>query len=254
MHMHGVSCHDEAKDRLTCPDCDKLFTSKRSLVGHKKEKHSGTPDIFPCVHCGKNFSRKTNLKAHMDSIHFGKKFHCAYCERIFTNRSCINLHVKKAHTVKSELQKKPFTIVQPLSEGEVKKERGMKINAALVSVSLIDTSSKNFSCPKCGKTFSRLFNRDRHVVSRHLTVKVKKEGKPNRKQHICSQESCGYKTQVKSRLAAHMRRRHGPPAPPKYQCAGCHKILIDHYKFKRHTAGLRPCKMLKPESTIILHI
>ena len=252
--MHGVPCHDEAKDRLTCPDCGKLFTSKRSLVGHKKEKHSGTLEIFPCVHCGKNFSRKANLKAHMDSIHFGKKFPCAYCERIFTNRSCINLHVKKAHTVKSELQKKPFTIVQPLSEGEVKKERGMKINAALVSVSLIDTSSKNFSCPKCGKTFSRLFNRDRHVVSRHLSVKVKKEGKPNRKQHHCSQESCGYKTQVKSRLAAHMRRRHGPPAPPKYQCAGCHKILIDHYKFKRHTAGIKPCKMLEPESTIILHI
>jgi len=96
--MHGVPCHDEAKDRLTCPDCGKLFTSKRSLVGHKKEKHSGTLEIFPCVHCGKNFSRKANLKAHMDSIHFGKKFPCAYCERIFTNRSCMNLHVKKAHT------------------------------------------------------------------------------------------------------------------------------------------------------------
>jgi len=86
------------QDRLTCSDCGKLFTSKRSMVGHKKEKHSGTIEIFPCVHCGKNFSRKSNLKAHMDSIHFGKKFPCAYCERIFTNRSCMNLHVKKAHT------------------------------------------------------------------------------------------------------------------------------------------------------------
>ena len=225
----------------------------------------------------------------MDSIHFGKKFPCAYCERIFTNRSCMNLHVKKAHTetaehltdaVKRELKKfncdyencgKSFstsfsrdrhmvsrhlsiTTVQPFSEGEVKKERRMKINSALVSVSLIGTSLKKFSCPQCGKTFSRLFSRDRHVVSRHLTVKVKKEGKRNRKQHHCSQESCGYKTQVKSRLAAHMRRRHGPPAPPKYQCAGCHKTFRDISKLKRHTAGIKPCKMLEPESTIILHI
>ena len=92
--MHG----DTTTDRLTCPDCGKLFTSKRSLVGHKKEKHSGTLEIFPCQHCGKNFSRKSNLKAHMDSIHFGKKFPCSYCERIFTNRSCMNLHVKKIHS------------------------------------------------------------------------------------------------------------------------------------------------------------
>ena len=89
--------HGDVSDRLTCSDCGKLFTSKRSLVGHKKEKHSGTLEIFPCQHCGKNFSRKSNLKAHMDSIHFGKKFPCAYCERIFTNRSCMNLHVKKTH-------------------------------------------------------------------------------------------------------------------------------------------------------------
>ena len=233
--MHGVPCHDEAKDRLTCPDCGKLFTSKRSLVGHKKEKHSGTLEIFPCVHCGKNFSRKTNLKAHM------KKAHTETAEHL-------------TDAVKSELQTKPITTVQPFIEGEVKKERGMKVDSAQVSVSLKDTSLKNFSCPQCGKTFSRLFSRDRHVVSRHLTVKVKKEGKKSRKQHHCSQEGCGYKTQVKSRLAAHMRRRHGPPAPPKYQCAGCHKTFRDNSKFKRHTAGIKPCKMLEPESTIILHI
>ena len=49
-------------DRLVCQDCGKLFTSKRSLFGHKKEKHSGPVEVFPCVDCGKNFSRKANLK------------------------------------------------------------------------------------------------------------------------------------------------------------------------------------------------
>ena len=49
-------------DRLICPDCGKLFTSKRSLFGHKKEKHTGPVEIFPCQDCGKNFSRKSNLK------------------------------------------------------------------------------------------------------------------------------------------------------------------------------------------------
>jgi len=85
-------------DRLVCPDCGKLFTSKRSLFGHKKEKHSGPVEVFPCTDCGKNFSRKANLKAHRDSLHFGKKFPCSFCDRIFTNRSSMNQHIKKTHS------------------------------------------------------------------------------------------------------------------------------------------------------------
>ena len=55
-------------DRLVCQDCGKLFTSKRSLFGHKKEKHSGPVEVFPCVDCGKNFSRKANLKVNTQYI------------------------------------------------------------------------------------------------------------------------------------------------------------------------------------------
>lgn len=94
-HISGV--HGNI-DRLSCADCGKLFTSKRSLFGHKKEKHSGTLEIFPCSECGKNFSRKSNLKAHRDSLHLGKKFPCSFCDRIFTNRSSMNQHIKKSHT------------------------------------------------------------------------------------------------------------------------------------------------------------
>ena len=62
--MNLVICSDVHgnMDRLVCQDCGKLFTSKRSLFGHKKEKHSGPVEVFPCVDCGKNFSRKANLK------------------------------------------------------------------------------------------------------------------------------------------------------------------------------------------------
>jgi len=86
-------------DKLACADCGKLFTSRRSLFGHKKEKHSGALDIFTCPECGKNFSRKSNLKAHRDSLHFGKKFACHHCTRIFTNRSSMNQHIKKTHLI-----------------------------------------------------------------------------------------------------------------------------------------------------------
>ena len=71
--QHNHESHSTVSD-LTCTDCGKLFKSKRSLFGHRKEKHSGVVEVHTCPECGKTFGRKSNLKAHRESVHYGKKW------------------------------------------------------------------------------------------------------------------------------------------------------------------------------------
>ena len=48
-----------------CNVCNKVFKSKLSLYGHKREMHQGTPEVHACPKCGSGFGRKSNLRAHM---------------------------------------------------------------------------------------------------------------------------------------------------------------------------------------------
>ena len=82
---------------LECFDCGKIFKSRHSLFGHRREIHSGETEVHSCPECGKTFGRKRNLKAHRESQHYGKRFPCQLCVRTFSKRSSVKEHINNIH-------------------------------------------------------------------------------------------------------------------------------------------------------------
>lgn len=95
-HMKDIHSGEIALENI-CTKCNKLFSSKRSLACHVNEKHSGVITRVPCPECGQVFSRKPNMKAHRESMHLGKVFPCNICNIQFPNISSLRRHRIKNH-------------------------------------------------------------------------------------------------------------------------------------------------------------
>merc|ERR1712098_398515 len=61
----GDSSQGWGSKAFQCEQCDKSFSSKKSLQNHRNSHRGRT---F-CEHCNRNFSTVSNLKAHMNMLH-----------------------------------------------------------------------------------------------------------------------------------------------------------------------------------------
>ena len=56
-----------------CDDCQKVFTAKRTLYQHIRQKHNKEPTLhlrnFVCGHCNQSLSSAFKLLRHLRSIH-----------------------------------------------------------------------------------------------------------------------------------------------------------------------------------------
>ena len=119
---------------LSCPDCDKKFTSQENMELHRVFKHFILPHKCPKKGCGKTFIREDYLKNHIELIHKKKgvekawkctmtekckkkgaafeteaklkihqKLHdektmkCQYCEKMFNRKDYLETH-ERTHT------------------------------------------------------------------------------------------------------------------------------------------------------------
>ena len=77
------------------PGCPKSYTSRYNLMRHVRNKHQKSKEIT-CPKCNRSFSSKQNLREHMN-IHEGTKpFECKDCGMEFRQSSQLSIH-KRAH-------------------------------------------------------------------------------------------------------------------------------------------------------------
>uniref|UniRef100_A0A3B4AD56 C2H2-type domain-containing protein n=1 Tax=Periophthalmus magnuspinnatus TaxID=409849 RepID=A0A3B4AD56_9GOBI len=108
----------ERPSALSCPQCEKEFTSSTGLAQHqrihtlceeefkldtdlsdhlKSHVEDGTMKPFSCSQCGKEYRRKCDLNRHMFVHSEEKPFSCSVCDKGFSSKYDLNRHLRRVH-------------------------------------------------------------------------------------------------------------------------------------------------------------
>ena len=104
-----------------CENCKMTFADEEYLIRHKVRCKNHAESTIRCEICNRGFTAKGSLELHIDAVHLKKKeFGCSLCGRLFARK-----HILKVH---------------------------------------LDTHAgkKNFECSVCGKKFLQKSNLNRH--------------------------------------------------------------------------------------------
>ncbi|KAJ8299810.1 hypothetical protein KUTeg_023870 [Tegillarca granosa] len=76
---------------VTIVICDKTFENKKSLIRHKRAKHSGV--TYPCSTCGKTFEYVGHITHHERACNPGpKQFDCNICGKRYATEGGLRRH------------------------------------------------------------------------------------------------------------------------------------------------------------------
>ena len=227
-------------DTNNCKVCEKVFTSKPSLMGHMKthknilfvcgetscglvassvkqfNAHQRTHELV-CNYCEKRFTRKCVLTTHMESVHLKKyNFSCDICDKQFYRNNDYQTHLNTHKGIK----KFPCT--------ECEKTFGHISN--LNRHTRTHTKEKPYICPDCGQRFTQSSTLVAHKKSHNMNL-------------MFSCSLCNRKFLRSKQLNEHQKTAHGAtsePAPPresrKFYCKICGKTFNFKVDLSRHSA------------------
>ncbi|KAG7188391.1 hypothetical protein KM043_008042 [Ampulex compressa] len=166
----------KSNNELTCPQCDRSFHHKNSLVYHMRS-HSGERP-HQCEVCGKSFFAASALKVHK-RLHSGDKpYKCEECGRHFRQWGDLKYHSTSIHSEQKQYQ------CEYCGKDFARKY-------SLIVHRRIHTGEKNYRCEYCNKTF-----RASSYLQNHRRIHT------GEKPHPCT--VCGKPFRMRSDMKRHM--------------------------------------------------
>ncbi|CAH2014409.1 unnamed protein product [Acanthoscelides obtectus] len=193
--------------KLSCTNCDALFTTQLGLDNHILQKHlKFTASIFSKTHECKQCEFKTpylpQLSKHMIK-HTRVKLTCTKCDASFTTKQRLDNHILQKHpeltgSVSRKIHECTYckykTTFESELAGHILKHTGTKL-----------------TCTKCDRSFTDKRSLDNHILQKH----PESTASLSRKIHECTH--CEYKTMYAYYLNRHIMKHTGA----KFKCTRC---------------------------------
>lgn len=91
--------HEEVKQTFACELCERCFASKQNLALHRKNVHVGGGTERRCGHCTYKTRDPKELTVHLETH---RLFVCKMCDKRFTARNNLRLHMRNKHVLGDE--------------------------------------------------------------------------------------------------------------------------------------------------------
>ncbi|XP_014297284.1 myoneurin isoform X1 [Microplitis demolitor] len=186
-------------NEMICPQCDRSFHHKNSLVYHMRS-HSGERP-HQCEICGKSFFAASALKVHK-RLHSGDKpYKCEDCGRHFRQWGDLKYHSMSIHSEQRQFQ------CEYCGKDFARKY-------SLIVHRRIHTGEKNYRCEYCNKTF-----RASSYLQNHRRIHT------GEKPHPCT--VCGKPFRVRSDMKRHLHTHTKSRSERPINRTGTGKIIIN---------------------------
>ncbi|KAM9839689.1 general transcription factor IIIA, b [Aulostomus maculatus] len=209
---HELSHSGEKPHKCQAEGCSEAFVTSASMKNHMARVHQHQEKQYQCNHqgCERDFNKRYQLKAHICEHQKILPFQCniGSCGRSFPSRGKMKCHEKVHKGYPCETAECPYLGKTWTEYQKHRKEHRVKLPCGTCQKQFNNSwflhlheqrvhsgEKRRFLCPRdgCGKTFTRRFNLESHVLGDH-------EGK---KPFSCAYAGCGKSFAMKESLWRH---------------------------------------------------
>eukprot|EP00092_Neocalanus_flemingeri_P027157 GFUD01029451.1.p1 GENE.GFUD01029451.1~~GFUD01029451.1.p1 ORF type:complete len:343 (-),score=51.81 GFUD01029451.1:15-1043(-) len=182
---------------------------KEGIKEKKACKNDSSADRFKCYLCEKSYTSRQSLRMHVETVHMMK---CSRCEKSFTSRQDVRKHINTVHRVECSICEKSYTL-----------RRNLRTHVKTVH------NTSQIEIPSCSKSDttlnkSKVTNRGRflcQVCGKQLTSECSLQ------HHIEGIQSGNMLTHVKT-------VHDNDTVSNRYKCSMCDKSYMHRQSLKKH--------------------